>query len=195
VASCKRIFNLPIFIKHETIQHAAYNNYIFTITLETDQEDFKQRYVTSKRTRTPGKTHPVLFLTTAAPKRDIKRSSNKIAVYVVNKDTSQLNTINIVRTQKRILATNLFKRHLQSPQHLLSLAPLVTKAVTLRNNVTRKETRKQNQLKRFITEHIVTFGYNLMVYVSDYTTTNLFINHATSNLSSLHLAHHKKWES
>jgi hypothetical protein len=47
-------------LAHKTIHHAADNPYIFTVTLETVQDEFIQNYDATKKTSTPGKTQPVL---------------------------------------------------------------------------------------------------------------------------------------
>jgi hypothetical protein len=64
-------------LAQETIQHAADNAYVFTVTLETVQEEFRQNYATYMHTPTPGKSQPVLLLTTPSPKKSFPKTFKK----------------------------------------------------------------------------------------------------------------------
>jgi hypothetical protein len=54
-------------LAHE-IKHAADNTFVFTASLESVQEEFRQKFASSKKTTTPGKSQLVLLLTTLSPK-------------------------------------------------------------------------------------------------------------------------------
>jgi hypothetical protein len=56
-------------LAHETFQQTADNTYIFTFTFETVQEEFRQKYATSKKILTPGKTQTVILVTTPSPQK------------------------------------------------------------------------------------------------------------------------------
>jgi hypothetical protein len=51
-------------VAHEIKRHDADNTFEFTVTLESAQEEFRQKFASSKKTSTPGKGPPVLLLTT-----------------------------------------------------------------------------------------------------------------------------------
>jgi uncharacterized Zn-finger protein len=51
-------------LAHEIKRHAADNTFVFTVTLDSIQEEFRQKKSSSKKTSTPGKSQPVLLLTT-----------------------------------------------------------------------------------------------------------------------------------
>jgi hypothetical protein len=87
------------FMSHETKHHAADHTYVFTVNLESVQEAIIQKFATTKKTTTPGKSQPVLLLTTPSP----KKTSTKIAVYVVNKDINQLIAIYVLKIHTRNL--------------------------------------------------------------------------------------------
>jgi hypothetical protein len=46
-------------LAHEIIRHYADNTFQFTVTLELVQEEFRQKFASSKKTSTPGKSQPV----------------------------------------------------------------------------------------------------------------------------------------
>jgi hypothetical protein len=55
-------------LAHEIKRHAADNSFVFTVTLDSVQEEFSQKFSSSKKASTPGKSQPVLLLFTPSPK-------------------------------------------------------------------------------------------------------------------------------
>jgi hypothetical protein len=64
-------------LPHETKRHAADSAFVFTVTLETVQEAFRQKFAASKKKYTPGKSQPVGLLTTPSPKNSFPKKFKK----------------------------------------------------------------------------------------------------------------------
>jgi hypothetical protein len=62
-------------LAHEIKRHDADNTFQFTATLESVQEEFRQKFASSKKTSTPSKSQPVLLLTT--PKKSFPKKFKK----------------------------------------------------------------------------------------------------------------------
>jgi hypothetical protein len=62
-------------LAHEIKRHDADNTFQFTLTLESVQEEFIQKFASSKKTSTLGKSQPVILLTT--PKKAFPKKSKK----------------------------------------------------------------------------------------------------------------------
>jgi hypothetical protein len=54
---------------HEIEHHASDNTFVFTVTLESVQEKFRQKFALSKKTSTPGITIDYTFTKKAFPKQ------------------------------------------------------------------------------------------------------------------------------
>jgi Zn ribbon nucleic-acid-binding protein len=54
---------------HEIKRHDADNTFEFNVTLESVQDEFRQKFASSKKTSTPGKSQPVLLFTTTKKSR------------------------------------------------------------------------------------------------------------------------------
>jgi hypothetical protein len=63
-------------LANEIKRHAPYNTFVFTVTLESVQEKFSQKFAPSKKKSTPGKIQPVLLLTT--PRKSFLKKFKKV---------------------------------------------------------------------------------------------------------------------
>jgi hypothetical protein len=60
---------------HEIKGHASDRTFVFSVTLLSGQEEFRQKFAFSNKTSTPGKSQPVLLLTT--PKKSFPKRFKK----------------------------------------------------------------------------------------------------------------------
>jgi hypothetical protein len=64
-------------LAHEIKRHAAENTFVFTVTLDSVQEEFRQKFASSNKTSTRGKSQPVLLLATPSPMKSFTKKFTK----------------------------------------------------------------------------------------------------------------------